>query len=266
VDFLVPESRSPTAQQALLRSIKQREFDALCIVPINAAAIRSLVDAFVIDGKLVVTIARDIRDSRRAIHCGPSESQIGRLAAAACAIATQDRTKTVMLLHSGMDETSSRRRRIGFKDELATIHDTKLIAEYGCRDDPLEASRLVTVKAKSYPRTGCWVYLDDWPLRTIKPTQRLLPPSCGLILCNGSPDHFDRLRSGEIDAIIAFDYFQAVDEAIRAAARIVRTGEPDSLSFIEVPAEIITAKELDWHERRWDAWRMARPSPDESRW
>ncbi len=266
VEFLAPETRSPSAQQAVLRSIKDRKFDALCIVPIDPTAVRSLVDAFVIDGKQVVTIARDIRDSNRVLYCGPIESQIGRTAATACAIAVQDRPKTVMLLHAGREHRSYHRRRIAFKEELAAIGGAALIAEFDGRDDPLEAVRLVKQKCKSYPRVGCWVYLDAWPLQAIKPAQRLLPLGCGLIVCNGSPEHFDRLRSGEIDAIIAFDYQRAVEDAISGAARIVTTGQPGMVSVIDIPSEIITVKELDWHERRWDAWRLARPSPDESPW
>jgi len=266
VEFLAPETRSPSAQQALLESIKQRKFDALCIVPIDPAAIRGHVDSFVIDGKQVVTIARDIPDSNRTLYCGPLESQIGRMAATACAIAVQNRSKTVMLLQAGRENTAYLSRRIAFKEELAEIGGADLIAEFNGKGDPLEASRLVRLKSKSYPRTGCWVYLDDWPLRAIRPAQRLLPLGCGLVLCNGSPDHFDRLRSGEIDAIIAFDYYRAVEEAISGAARIVRTGESDMLSVIEVSSEIVTAKELEWHERRWDAWRLARPSPEAAPW
>jgi ABC-type sugar transport system substrate-binding protein len=266
VEFLAAETRSPSAQQALLQSIKQRKFDALCIVPIDPAAIRELVDSLAIDGKQVVTIARDIPDSHRTLYCGPSEWQIGRTAATACAIAVQNRSKTVMLLHAGRENAAYQTRRIAFKEELAEIGGAELIAEFSGRDDPIEAARLVRLKSKSYPRVGCWVYLEDWPLRAISPAQRLLPLGCGLVLCNGSPDHFDRLRSGEIDAIIAFDYYRAVEEAISGAARIVRAGQPDKLSVIDVPSEIVTAKELDWHERRWDAWRLARPSPETSPW
>ncbi len=266
VEFLAPETRSPSAQQAVLRSIKERKFDALCIVPIDPAAICSLVDEFVINGKQVVTIARDIRDSGRVLYCGPVESQIGRAAATACAIAVQHRPKTVMLLHAGREQSAYRRRRIAFKEELAAIGGAELIAAFDGKADPLEAARIVKLKAKSYPRVGCWVYLDDWPLQAIGPSERLLPLGCGLVLCNGSPNQFDRLRSGEIDALIAFDYYRAVEEAIRGAARIVTTGQSDMVSVVDIPSEIITAKELGWHERRWDAWRLARPSPDKSPW
>ncbi|MBU0595297.1 substrate-binding domain-containing protein [Candidatus Bipolaricaulota bacterium] len=266
VEFLAPETRSPIAQQAMLRSIQRRKFDALCIVPIDPAAIQGLVDSLVNEGKQVVTIARDIPDSNRTLYCGPCELQIGQMAATACAIAVKNRAKTVMLLHAGQENAACQRRRIAFKEELAEIGGARLIAEYSSKDDPIEASRLVGLKSRSYPRVGCWVYLEDWALRAIGPKKRLLPLGCGLVLCNGSPDHFARLRSGEIDAIIAFDYYRAVEEAIRGAARVVRTGQRDVLSVIDIPSEIITAKELDWYERRWDAWRLARPSPEAAPW
>jgi len=255
VEPMAPDTSSPEEQARLLLHLVNEPFQAVCIVPADPAGIRTAIRDLVQHGKRVVTIGRDVPLSDRQTYCGPSQLQIGAAAVRACRSALMGRAKSIILLHAGSEESVYADRYIGFSSHLPTLQDVQLLRELNCGGNSLEAQRLVRVESHRYPRVGCWVMLDDWPLRGISASERLLPLGCGIVLCKGSPAYFPRLRDGQILALVTYDFRRAVDEALFAALRIGdMLGHPEDGSF-DSPVEIITIRELPEYEERWKDWQ-----------
>ena len=255
-EIVAPENPTPTEQQAVLESFLRSDANVICVIPIDALAAGVVIDRLVKAGRPVVTIGRDSPLSGRAVFCGPAESQIGGSAAAACRLALPPDTRTAMILHGGEGLAAYRGRYYAFKAALPTVGKIRLLREVDCQGNPVEAVRLVRAQSHLYPRLGCWVLLEDWPLRALPPSDRLLPLGCGMVLCNGSPKYFARMRSGEITAMVAFDYLDAVGNGFRAALRLATAENLESASIIASPTETITVRELDGYQRRWKAWQQ----------
>jgi ABC-type sugar transport system substrate-binding protein len=254
VELQAPDSASAGRQQALLQELVGKDVDAVCLAPTDPNSLRVVVNDLVRCGKRVVTIGRDVPNSDRRMCSGPSEFEIGQAAARACEMALKGRSPTVILLHAGLQDDIYGPRYYGFKEQLRLLADVRLLREVDCGGKTLDAVHLVRTESRRYPRVGCWVLLDDWPLRVIPESDRLLPLGCGIVLCNGSPRYFPRVRDGQILAMIVFDFRRAVEEALFAAARKDQPGgarHPDTLAL---PAEIITVRELDSYADRWKAW------------
>jgi hypothetical protein len=255
VEPMAPLTMAPGEQQKLLLDLAVKPFDSVCVAPSDPDSVRSAIQELVRHGKRVITIGRDVPQSDRHTYSGPSDFEIGRAAAQASAMVLKGRPPTIMLLYAGFAEEAYAARYYAFKEELPLLGDVQLLREVNCEGRHMEASHLVRVEARRYPRVGCWVFLDDWPLRTIPPKERLLPLGCGIVLCNGSPRYFERLRDGQILAMIAFDYRQVVEEALFSATKKASpTQEMPDTSFT-LPAEIITVRELESYEQRWKRWQ-----------
>ena len=255
VEAMAPESASPEEQERMLRQIANQPFQAVCVVPVDPLAMRAAVRDLVQRGKRIVTIGRDVPDSNRQAYCGPSQFELGAAAVRACTTALMGRSKSIILLHAGTEEGVYALRYVGFKRSLPMLRDAQLLRELDCGGNSLEAQRLVRAESHRYPRVGCWVMLDDWALRTASENERILPLGCGIVLCNGSPKYFARLRDGQILAMIAYDFRRAVDEALFAAMRVGdMAGKPEDGSF-DCRVEIITIRELHAYEERWRQWQ-----------
>src|SRR6185503_17794538 len=113
-------------------------------------------------------------------------------------------------------------------------------------------------ESRKYSRTACWIFLDDWPYRRESNDEPLT--ASAIILCNGSPRHLDRLRSGQVAALITYDQQQAVEFALLAALDVAR--QPDHhVKMRDVPVEIVTAQSAQSYARRWVLWERGDPSP-----
>lgn len=263
-EVVAPENPTPTEQQAVLEGFLQAEANVICVIPIDAMAAGVVIDRLVKAGRPVVTIWRDSPESSRAVFCGPAESQIGRSAAEACRLALPKGTRTAMILHGGEGRAAYQGRYYAFKATIPTLGNIHVLREVDCQGIPVEAVRLVRAQSRLYPRLGCWVLLEDWPLRALRPSDRLLPLGIGMVLCNGSPKYFARMRSGEVSAMITFDYLDAVENGFRAALRLAEGDSRESAPIVASPTEIITIRELDDYERRWKGWQQGRPTPKKS--
>jgi len=262
-EVIAPATRSPRQQQELLKDLATRDVDAVCVEPTDAAAVHSVIDKLVQTGVPVVTIGRDVPGSTREAHCGPPEVEIGRAAAKACAAVVKKRRtknvtapKTVMLLHAGPDDPVYGARYRGFTQDLPLYEDVVLLRGINCGQNRSDAVRLVRMESRKYPRVGCWVFLEDWPLRALASSDRLLPPGCGIVLCNGSPRYFGRFLDGQIAAMITYDYRKVVERGLLAALRLAEERDTSIISsHYAAPVEIITSDGLLGYEERWSGWK-----------
>ncbi len=263
VEVIGPQTTSPREQRALLEGLIGSGVDAVCLAPTDAAALRQTIDLLSQSGVRVVTVGRDAPRSKRDAYRGPSGAEIGRAAADACAAAVRDRSKTAMLLHAGPDDPIYGSRRLGFLNELRLHEGITLLREVNCSRNPSAAVSMVRSESRKYSRVGCWVFLEDWPLRATPAVHRLMPRGCGIVLCNGSPRYLGLLREGLVVALITYDPRRAIEEALLAAARLAEGGDtrliaPKSLT----PVEIVTIGNLPHYEARWETWQTDAPPAD----
>lgn len=261
VQAIAPVTASPRAQQAILEGLLDADVNVICVIPRDPLSIRPAVKSLVKSGRPVVTIGRDIPESNRSVYCGPMETAIGKAAAEACPLALAGRPRTMMVLHAGQDHEIYRGRRLAFIDDLPLSGNIRVLKEVDCGANAGHAVRLVRQQSRLYPRVGAWVFLGDWALRDIPPSDRLLPLGCGLVLCSASPQYLHRVRNGEIQAMVVFDYYEAVEKALEAASRLGEGARTGFLPVIRIESEIVTATDLERFERRWQAWQAGRPSP-----
>ncbi len=254
VEAVAPERTSPVEQQQILEDMASQRMDGICVAPVDPRAILPVIQNLVRQGKSVVLIGRDVPKSGRSGYCGPSEFEIGQAAAQACEVAIRSRSNTIMLLHAGADDVVYGSRYTGFHYELPVIENVHLLREINCGGKWLDAAHIVRKESRMYPRVGCWVMLDDWALRTLRPNDSLLPIGCGILLCGDSPRHIDRMRNGQILAMIAFDYRRAVENALAIATEFGNSPINNDAPSRILPSKIITAAELDAYEQQWIEW------------
>ncbi|HKQ47022.1 MAG TPA: substrate-binding domain-containing protein [Phycisphaerae bacterium] len=256
-----PRTASPSAQQDLLRALEQEEIDAACIHPIDSASLREMIDVLSQRGLPIVVFGRDVHTSKRGSYCGPSDFEIGQKSVEAAIRVLAHRAKSIILLHGGLDLEDRSKRYYGFKQGLSQTTGVTLLREVDCQGDPFTSVRLVRIESRRYPRAGCWVFLDDWPLRALRDDEPLLSLGATFVLCHGSPRYFERLRDGEVQAMIGYDYQKAVSESLLAAMRMVEDRTGGFSPVVDVPVEIVTAEQLPDYEARWKAWQRGEPSP-----
>lgn len=261
IETRAPRTASPTGQQDLLRALEQEEIDAVCIHPIEAFSLAEMIDVLSQRGLSVVVFGRDVPSSKRGSYCGPSDFEIGQKSVEAAVKVLADRSKTIMLLHGGTQTEERSKRYYGFKQQMAQTGGMEVLREVDCQGNPSDSIGLVRTESRRYPRAGCWVFLDDWPLRALRGEEPLLPLGATIVLCNGSPRYFDRLRDGQVQAMVAFDYQKTVSESLYAAVRLVEDRTGGFSPVVDIPAEIITAQELPDYESRWAAWQSGEPTP-----
>lgn len=265
VDARAPRTSSPRAQQELLKSLTSESFDAACIYPTDPSAVREEINSLSQRGLAVVTIGRDVQPSRRASYCGSSSFEVGKASVLAASRILEHRNKTLMLLHGGTESDDVSKRYYGFKQGFSQTAGLQILREVNCRGNAQDAAHLVRKESRRYPRAGCWVFLDDWPLRALRRDEALVPLGETIILCNGSPRYFDRVRDGQIQAMIVYDVQKAVEESLFAAVRLVEDRRGGFAATFDVPPEIVTAKELPSYEARWKRWMNGEPTAAEAR-
>jgi len=271
IDVLAPRLASSHDQRQLLAHLNRvmdengEPIDAVCVLPIDTSHVALQLAAISRRGIPVVTVGQDDSATARWSHCGPVELDMGRAAARAAQQAVVDRSESIMLLHSGGSTDPGAGRYLGFHDELEMLSGVRLLREIDCKGKPVDAVSLVREEARRFPRVGCWVLLDDWPLRVQPRELRLLPSGCVIVLCDGSPRYFELLREGRIFALIGYNVRKAVDEALGMAVRHLQRETFADPNVFTLPVEIITLQRLTDVEATWEQWAvpdMTAPQPD----
>lgn len=260
IEVLAPEHATPADQQALLKNLPVNRYDAICIHPVDPEAVAEEMQRLSSTGVPIIAFGRDVPAAARSGYCGPLESDLGKATASACEQLVNGqsilvRSNSIILLHGGADNPCYSIRYQSFKTALAAMTGVNLLKELDCHANRLDAQALVKTESRKYPRVACWVLLGDWPLRGLAERDRLVPIESGIVLCDGDPVYFDRLRDGRIDALIGFDFREAASQAVYTALRLYESSSRGiNASEISVAPEIIRRKDLDWWEARWKAW------------
>jgi ABC-type sugar transport system substrate-binding protein len=257
VEVIAPKQSSSALQQELLESIP-KSVDILFITPIDPTSLKKIIFERVQGGAAVFLIGRDVPGSNRTAYSGPSEIEAGASAATACAKLVQVEKPSVLLLHAGSDRPVYDLRLAGFRQEINSYPSVAILREIDCHDNWIEALRKVRQETRLYPRAGAWVFLADWPLQGLQPDEALFPAGGpAVILCDSGPAYMDQLRKGRIQALVTYDFYKAVHEALYCA--IAWTDVKQRMPIVDktIPSEVITTKELPVYEQRWQQWQKS---------
>ena len=255
VAFFAPKDGTPSGQQAVLAELQSADIDAVCLLPVDSESVRDGVRDLIQGGKPVVLLACDVPRSPRSVFVGPSEMEVGQAAARACVRLLPEDRQTVMLLHAGLESSAYGVRYAAFKSQLREEPTGELFKEFDCGGNGVKAQQIIRRQSRLYPRIGGWVLLDDWPLRRLSDSEQLIPLGCSVILCRDDPKYFSAVRRGDIDALVTYDLFHAISEAVGATIRLAEDRRNNLIEHIVIPTEIVTYEDIDWHEERWRMWR-----------
>jgi len=253
VEVRAGESPSPAEQRTILAALVTEPFDAVCVMPIEPDAIRPEIAQLARVGKPVVTFGVDVRSSERVSFHGPHEEDIGFAAAAAVLNLLPSTRISVGLIGPGARDERYGARCRALKERLVNGGKADIIREVDCTPEPWAAADLVRDEAKRYPRMGCWVFLDDWPLKADKDWSPLVPDISSVVVCNGSPRWFGRLKRREIHALITYNLQRAVEGAIGTAINAARQSTL-GIEGRDLPVEIVTPSTLPVFEKKREAW------------
>ena len=255
VEVIAPQQASSALQQELIESLP-KNIDMLFIVPIDAESLKKIISDRAQAGAAVFLIGLDVPGSNRIAHSGPSEMEMGAAAARSCVTLLEGKNSSLLLLHAGIDRPLYGTRLMGFKEEIGSRPAVHILREIDCHDNWIEAMRKVRQETRLYPRAGAWVFLADWPLQGLRTDEALFPAGGPpVILCNGGPTYLDYLRRGQIQALITFDFHKAVHEALYSAIAWADSQQRMPVTDKTIPCEIITIKELETFQKRWDQWQ-----------
>jgi len=141
--FFEPTADTPLALRQTLTDITKSDCSAVFIFSPLVVNTVDQIDRLAIGGKRVVLVGTDAPRSRRAVYCGPTNSELGRAAADVCAKLIPEGRQTVMLMHGATDRPTSAARLTGFKDQLQRNSTLEIFKELNCEDDTIEAQRMV---------------------------------------------------------------------------------------------------------------------------
>ncbi|GMU35251.1 MAG: hypothetical protein AMXMBFR20_31230 [Planctomycetia bacterium] len=263
VEAVAPPISSPVGQKNILVSLADHDVDAICVIPIQPDALGAIVSEIANGGIPVVVVGRDIIGSRRSAYCGPSESELGEKTVTACGMVLEKRSKTLMLLHAaGANERQGFRYR-GFQHELPMAGGVHVVREVDCGGDPAEAVRLAKSESRKYPRIGCWALLDDWPLRSLPPHERLFGLGITMVVCDADPSLWPRMEDGQIQAMVGYDLREAIRAGLTIALRLTMPDDRRFVTDVHIKAEVFTEANLAQLKARWALWEQGKRSPQE---
>lgn len=245
---------TPLALRNTLEDVTQSDCAAVLIYSPWVVNCVGAIDRLTIGGKRVVLVGTDEPRSRRAVYCGPSNSELGRAAADVCIQMIAESRQTVMLMHGKPSFPPSAARLTGFKDHLERTGTLEVFKELNCKDDPIEAQRMLRRQSRLYPRVGAFVMLDDWAFRNFEVDERLTPAEAIAVVCGDSTHLRALLRRHEIDCIISYNVSKSVESGLRVVSRLAADTADEVLTEVITPPILVKMNDIDAHEARWKAW------------
>lgn len=261
VDAVAPSVSSPAGQQEILRNLADKDIDAICIFPTQPDALVTIVSEIANSGIPIVVVGRDVIGSRRSAYCGPSESELGEATVTACGMVLEKRSKTLMLLHASKADERQGFRYRGFQHELPMAGGVHVVREVDCGGDPVEAVRLAKSESRKYPRIGCWALLDDWPLRSLPPHERLFGLGITMVVCDADPSLWPRMEDGQIQAMVGYDLREAIRAGLSIALRLTMPDDRRFVTDVHIKAEVFTEANMAQLKARWALWEQGERSP-----
>ena len=260
VRYYLPQGNSPRHQAELLQTLDDPNMVGLCIHIADTEGMRPSLEPLQAQGIPIVSMIVPAPSGIGIGHVGFDDHAIGRTLAEAT-VRALDRKGSIMLVHAGTENARFASRLAGFRNGIRRYTDIEIFASDDCRQNPVDARRIIRSKSERFPRLSAWIALEDWPLRQLGRDERPLPRGMRLITFGGLPQHWSLIRNGVCTSVVAVNYNNIGTQAAEFCDAAIREPPRRPLLY-EAPLRIVTLANLDEYIRDWGYWSTGRFSDD----
>jgi len=255
VRAVAPRYRSSAGQARLLTDARSDDMLGLCIHPVDAEALRPLLEVLRTDGVAVVSLMVPIPSKQPFPHAGLDEYKVGETLANALHDAIPG-GGTAAVLYDGGDSPQHRARFDGFNEQIARWSSVTVLKKLDCRDRTETAQKMMRDLMARYPRLDAWASMSDWPLRDRRAGERFLPKTCKLVAFGSQPDYWPQLTGGTCHALIAADFDRIVQQGVQSCISLIRNESPSISHYLSDPI-LLTHQSLPDYRVKWFQWRQS---------
>lgn len=252
VRYLAPDTATPDRQVRLVRDLVGPKLRGLCIQPLDAAALRPVLDSVRRRGAPIVTMLRPVDEFDVEGYVGVDESAAGRELAAATARLLGGKGH-IMVIQAGDGDPAMKARQEAFRDAIRDATGIEVWASIDCGGDPAAARSELVARSARFPSISAWVSLAPWPLFDTSASDEALPAGLRLVTCGAEPRLWPFIESGVCAAVVAFDYQDAGARALEFCLQATTADHP-TLRRYTLPIRVVTPADLAAYRKAWGAW------------
>ncbi len=250
IETFAPSVPSAEAQSELLRSLRDRDFLAVCVQVAEPEALRPALEDVRSAGVFVVTLMRPVSSSQPFHHCGPDEAEIGRALADAL-VESIERTGIIAVLTG--DGAADPRARV-FRDRIREHADVHVLRELSDEGTPEQVWAATQEFCSRYPRLTALALVSEGlledPLLWSVP---LAPDSCKVFGVGPLPARWPLLANRWCHALVGAEYGEIGYKAIQWCIVVARKGELPPQAYA-VPVRVVWCSGLDAWKAQWARW------------
>jgi ABC-type sugar transport system substrate-binding protein len=253
IETFAPSVPSAEAQSELLRSLRNRDFLAVCVQVAEPEPLRPALEDLRSAGVFVVTMMRPVPSLETFHHCGPDEARIGRALADAL-VESIDRAGTIAVLAGdGPDGEAEARMRV-FRDRIREHAGVHVLRELPDEGTPAQAWAATQGFGSRYPRLTALALVSDRlfedPSLWSAP---LAPDSCKVFGVGPLPARWPLLANRWCHALVGAEYGEIGYKAIQWCIVVARKGELPPQAYA-VPVRVVWCSGLDAWKAQWARW------------
>ncbi|MBN1514643.1 MAG: substrate-binding domain-containing protein [Phycisphaerae bacterium] len=254
IETFAPSVPSAEAQSELLRSLRDRDFLAVCVQVADPEALRPALEDVRSAGVFVITLVRPVSSSQAFHHCGPDEAEIGRALADAL-VESIDGTGTIAVLtgDGAADGVAGPRARV-FRDRIREHADVHVLRELSDEGTPKQIWAATQGFCSRYPRlTALAMVSDDLLEDSTLWSAPLTPDSCKVFGVGPLPARWPLLANRWCHALVGAEYGEIGYKAVQWCIVVARKGELPPQAYA-VPVRVVWCSGLDAWKAQWARW------------
>lgn len=223
--------RAEAAEQiSIVEQMIETGVAAILISPLDAAALRAVIDRAVGAGTAVATFELDVPQSRRLFYVGTSQRRIGEVAAEQLLQLTHEmRAPVDVAILTGIRSSFTLDERlIGAQQTLAQTN-VRIVNKVQVPTEPQQAADAVASYSDLYPGLDGWLILQGYPLLgdpLYSGGLRQFRDRGGVVVAADSfYPMLQAVSGGSVDVLVGIDMATLADRAVRELIEVLRGGE-----------------------------------------
>jgi len=244
-----------TSQNASLEQAFLDEVDGVIINVAENANVDEKINFLTRNGIPVVTVENDAPASSRIATVQTDDAALGKAAfeQAAGSLSAWDRKLAVLAGDTSDHRIQTRLRAVqSAADSNAKVEIREVLSCPETLDGAVAVIRAATSSDRDEEIDG-WLFLGPWPLLGVAE----MPWASGSRTCvavDALPPMLRYLANGEVDALIAQQYYQWGYLAMETLLKSIHLREPPAEDSMTTGVDIVTRDNLAEYTRRWADW------------
>ncbi len=259
LDFRMPSSATAEQQQELAHQMLESGVKAIAICPVKPQEQRAFLDELS-SRTALATVRVDAPESKRVVHIGRDERELGKLLGQLVANSTVDGLK-VMAFFNSLEQESTRLRLDGLKESLQS---TNIVVEEGSPDfgDRMLAWANVDDALAKRPEIACLIGLQPYhgPAMLRAAVERERAKWVRIVSVSEALELEDAIREGSVAGAVIDDpegYARVALDALLDLANASAAAPENALAL--APMKILKADASAATEEMMDALRVQVP-------